>query len=105
MARPVSELRNKMSPASRARAEARTQTMLAQMALQELRQSLHITQEQIAEMLNMNQAAVSKMENQHDMRVTTLFRFVRALGAELQLVARFPDKDVLINQFDPDEER
>jgi transcriptional regulator with XRE-family HTH domain len=101
MARPFNELRAKMSPESRARAEARTQTILAQMALQELRQSLHITQEQIAAVLNMNQAAVSKMESQDDMRVTTLFRFVAALGAKLKLIACFPEKEVIISQFDP----
>jgi transcriptional regulator with XRE-family HTH domain len=37
--------------------------MLVELALQELRKSLHLTQEQVAEMMQMNQAAISKMES------------------------------------------
>jgi hypothetical protein len=45
-------------------------------------------------------AAISKMERQNDIYVSTLRRFVSALGGELKLVASFPDKEVVISQFD-----
>ena len=45
----------------------------------------------------MNQAAISKMELQTDIYVSTLRRFVSALGEELKLVASFPDKEVVIS--------
>ena len=89
-----------MSPERQQKVAAKTQAILLQMALQELRQSLNITQAEVARILNVNQAAISKMERQEDMRISTLFRFVEALGGKLKLVAHFPDKEVVINQFD-----
>jgi hypothetical protein len=40
------------------------------------------------------------MERQNDIYVSTLRRFVSALGEEFKLVASFPDKEVVISQFD-----
>jgi hypothetical protein len=37
-----------------------------------------------------NQAAVSKLERRTDMDVSTLQDFVRAMGGELKITARFP---------------
>ncbi len=48
----------------------------------------------------MNQAAVSKLEHQSDMYISTLRRFLEAMGARLQIVASFPEGDVCINQFE-----
>ena len=70
------------------------------MALQELRQSRDMTQKQLAELLNINQAALSKMENQSDMRLSTLRKVLEAMGGKLKLVAEFPEEDVIINQFE-----
>ncbi|MBS1791773.1 MAG: XRE family transcriptional regulator [Acidobacteria bacterium] len=100
MAKSFNTLREKMSPERHAQNEARTQQAIAEIALQELRQSLNLTQEQVGEMLQMNQAAVSRMERQSDMYISTLQRLVTALGGKLKIVASFPDKDVVINQFE-----
>ena len=100
MAKSFNELRERMSPERQKKVNARTQAILLQMALQELRQSLNITQAEVAQELDVNQAAISKMERQEDMRISTLLRFVEALGGKLKLVAHFPDKEVVINQFD-----
>lgn len=100
MAKSFNTLREKMSPERRAKNEARTQQAIAEIALQELRQSLNLTQEQVGEMLEMNQAAVSRMERQSDMYISTLQKLVAALGGKLKIVASFPDKDVVINQFE-----
>ena len=100
MAKSFEILRAKMSPERRAQNEARAQEILAEIALQELRQSLNLTQEQVAQIMQLNQAAVSKMERQSDMYISTLQRMVAALGGKLKLVASFPDKEVVINQFE-----
>jgi transcriptional regulator with XRE-family HTH domain len=100
MAKSFNVLREKMSPERRARMAKRTREMLEEMALQDLRQALNLTQTQVAELMKMNQAAVSKMEHQGDMYISTLQRFVTALGGSLQLVARFPDREVVLNQFE-----
>ncbi len=69
------------------------------MALAELRKALELTQGQLAESMQMNQAAVSKFEHQSDLYISTLRKILSAMGAELKIVAHFPDTDVLINQF------
>lgn len=70
------------------------------MPLQELRAARKLTQEELAKTLNVNQAAVSKLERRADMYVSTLREFVRAMGGELEITARFPEGAVRINQFE-----
>ena len=99
MAKKFSELVAKMSPESRARSDALHRQLLAGIPLQELRRALDLTQQQVAASLGINQVAVSKMEGQTDMYVSTLRRFVEAMGGELRIVAYFPEGNVEINQF------
>ncbi len=105
MAKPFQNLVKKMSSESRERIRRRTAQMQAEMALQELRQAKQLTQQELADRLNMNQAAVSKLEHQSDMYVSTLRRYVAAMGGELRIIARFPQGDVVIDQFEEIEEQ
>ena len=91
MAKPFSALVAKMSPESRARSDA--------LYRQALRRALDLTRQQVAASLGINQVAVSKMEGQTDMYVSTLRRFVEAMGGELRIVAHFPEGNVEISQF------
>lgn len=50
-----------------------------------------MTQEQVAEHLGTSRPNVSRIEREDDVRVSTLQRYVAALGGELELIARFPD--------------
>ena len=59
------------------------------MALAELRRNFGVTQEQLASVLNIQQAAVSKIESRDDVLLSTLATYVRALGGELEVMARF----------------
>jgi transcriptional regulator with XRE-family HTH domain len=93
-----------MSPKARARSEAMTARLLKEMPLQELRQALDLTQRQVAETLKIEQAAVSKMEKQTDMYLSTLRRFIAAMGGQLDIIARFPEGTVQIMQFGHDDE-
>ena len=99
MAKKFSELVAQMSPESRARSDALYRQLLAEMPLQELRKALELTQQQVAASLGVNQVAVSKMESQTDMYVSTLRRFVEAMGGQLRIVAHFPQGTVEISQF------
>lgn len=102
MAKSFNTLRDKMSSERREKNELRTQAMLLGMALKEVRQLRHLTQQQLADALGVSQAALSKMENQGDIQISTLQRILAAMGGELKLVARFPDsKEIVINQFTP----
>ena len=58
-----------------------------------------MTQVHLAKILGVNQAAVSKLERRTDMYVSTLQDFVRAMGGELKITARFPEGSVEISQF------
>ncbi|NKB71874.1 MAG: helix-turn-helix domain-containing protein [Candidatus Latescibacteria bacterium] len=102
MAKSFKNLLQKMPEGRRDRVEDRVQEMLVEMALQEIRQNRNITQVQLADNLKLNQAAVSKMEHQSDMHISTLRRLLAAMGGRLKLVAEFPDEDVVINQFEPE---
>jgi len=62
------------------------------MSLRDLRKALGQTQREIAKRLNVQQCAVSKYETRNDMSVSKLRNYLRAMGAELELVAVFPDR-------------
>jgi hypothetical protein len=89
-------------PAERREAiERRAQELIAEEhSLRELRRARERSRQDIADRLGINQAAVSKMERRTDMYVSTLRGFVEAMGVELEVIARFPDRPpIRINQF------
>lgn len=96
------DLRSKMTTERQSKIQAKTQKLNTEyrMALQVLRKSLGITQEDLAELMNVSQHVVSKMENGQNMYITTLQRIIEAMGGELKLLARFPDREVVIDQFE-----
>ena len=98
--RPYGELRAKMSPASRARAEKMARQMLAEMPLCEVRHAREMTQKQLAEILRINQASVSKLERRTDMYLSTLRSFIEAMGGRLEVTAVFRDGTFRINLFE-----
>ncbi len=100
MAKNFKVLQERMSSEARARSAAKADAMLRQMALDELRAVLDLTQEHLAAKLHVNQAAVSKMERRADMFISTLQRIIGAMGGELEIRAVLPSGEVvLINQF------
>lgn len=100
MAKKFSELRGKMSPDSQARAAARAEAILVEMQLKDLRKSRTLTQVEMAKVMNVEQATISKIEHRDDMYVSTLSGYVKALGGELKLVASFPDAEIQIHPFE-----
>ena len=98
-ARNFKELEAKMPREARARVAARIQETLANMALNELRAARQLTQEHLADLLRINQAAVSKMERRTDIYISTLQDFVRAMGGQLVITVVFPEGEVQIGQF------
>ena len=71
------------------------------MNLGEIRRNVaHLTQEQIADLLQKSQATVSALEKREDMLLSSLDDYVQALGGELELIAHFPDQDIRITMFE-----
>lgn len=79
-----------------------TERLIAEeMTLRELRQARQRSQAVVGEILQINQAAVSKIERRTDMYVSTLRSFIQAMGGDLEIIAHFPDRPpVRINQFE-----
>jgi DNA-binding XRE family transcriptional regulator len=89
-----SALESKMSPAARAEVQRRVKEELKQMPLHELRNARRLTQQQLAQTLEMTQAAVSQLEKRTDMYLSTLENFIEAMGGQLEMYAVFPDGKV-----------
>ena len=99
MTKKFSELRKRMSPESRARAQSKAQAMLAEMPLNELRQARGLSQKMLAELLHVQQPSIAKIEKRTDMYLSTLRSHIEAMGGQLEVVARFPDGAVRISNF------
>ncbi len=99
MSKKYSDLRTRMPQKKRGRAAARAAEMIAEMPLQELRQARKLSQEALAEALGQRQSGVSKIEQRTDVYISTLRKYIEAMGGRLDIVAHFPDGDVRINQF------
>jgi transcriptional regulator with XRE-family HTH domain len=101
MARKFSELEARMPAASRQRAQAKAQRMLAELLLPEIRHLTGMTQVELARALGIKQPTLSRLEAQGDMQVSTLKRIVEALGGELDIVVHLPAGDYRLGQFKP----
>ncbi len=89
----LNEVMNELSPERRARVEARGRELIREeMTLQALRRQLEITQDELAERLDVRQGNVSKVEKRSDMLISTLRSYVEALGGTLELVAHMPGR-------------
>jgi transcriptional regulator with XRE-family HTH domain len=100
MARKFKGLEAGMAPESIERSNATYQRLKQDMALEELRNALRLTQQQLAETLQVDQSAISKLERRTDMYVSTLERFIQAMGGRLEIRAVFPEGSVHISQFE-----
>lgn len=69
------------------------------MDLAELRRALELSQQQLAKKLRVQQPEVAKIEKRADMLLSTLGSVLRAMGADLKIVASFPDHDVQIRSL------
>src|ERR1700694_2591431 len=90
---------------TQAKAARRAQELLGELFLGEVRQWAGKSQREVAEALGMKQPILSKLEKQSDMQISTLRKIVKALGGELEVLARFPKVTVRIDQFDPSHRR
>ncbi len=88
-----------VSPTNGASSEQRANGGEIAMPLDALRDKRQLTQVQMAQLLQISQGAVSKVERRRDMFVSTLRNYVRAIGGDLEIRAVFPEGDVLIDQF------
>jgi transcriptional regulator with XRE-family HTH domain len=100
MAKPFSELTKNFSKERKAKIEKETQLLRMEYdLLSELRKDEELTQKELADILEIRQSAISKLESQDDIIMRTLEKYIQALGGELEVSAKFPDRTVTLKQF------
>lgn len=68
--------------------------------LRAIRRARGLTQSQISTLLEISQAEVSRMERRTNLQLTTLARFIEAVGGRLRITAVFDEQEVEIGVGD-----
>jgi DNA-binding transcriptional regulator YiaG len=77
--------------------EARaSQIRLEELTLRHLREKLGLSQSELAERLEVQQPAVSKMERRQNLELNTLRSVVNALGGTIEIIVRVPNKEPIL---------
>ena len=98
MAKRFSELvARTMSPESQERARVKTRELLAEMALDELRAALSLTQEHLAETLGVRQSSVSKIIRGQNMYISTLDKVIKAMGGDMEVFVVLPNGKIKLS--------
>jgi transcriptional regulator with XRE-family HTH domain len=82
-------------PERREQAEQYAQAIRDVLRLSELRVERSATQQDLADRMEMTQGRVSRIERETNPYLSTLRRYIEALGGELHILAQFPDGQVV----------
>jgi hypothetical protein len=86
--------KQKLTPQQLEEIDRTVEQDLLAMDLQAVRELIGKTQADVAAVSDMTQSEVSRLERRPDVRLSTLKRFVEALGGEVEIFATFGDKRV-----------
>ena len=93
MGSTLQEKIGRLSPSQKAEVEARAnELVLEELSVRALRKRLKRTQADVAEALGIGQDTVSRLESRCNIMVSTLDRYIKAIGGEVSIVAEFPDR-------------
>ena len=91
-----------LGPEMQSRIEEAAQRWQVAFRIADMRDTLKQTQGDVAKVLGISQPAVSKLERQPDMKLSTMASYVEALGGHLEISARFGDTEFhLISEDHP----
>jgi len=76
---------------------------MSEMTLDQLRSSRKFTQAQLSQTLGMTQAAISKLEFRHDSYVSSVRKYIEAIGGKMEIHAVFPEGAIKLRGLDGDE--
>lgn len=88
--------KTKLSPAKLAAIEVKAKAMAFEMELRDLREAAGVTQVDLAKDADIAQSELSKIERRDDHLLSTLRRYVRALGGDLEVVAVLGNKRITL---------
>jgi DNA-binding XRE family transcriptional regulator len=83
-------------PGAPERVAALKTSILRDQALEELRHTHEITQQDLGDVMGLSQKRVSQLEHQDDARVSTVRAYIEALGGHLQILAVFDGESIPI---------
>ncbi|WP_428668945.1 helix-turn-helix domain-containing protein [Reyranella sp.] len=66
------------------------------MALRELREARNRTQVAMARKLGVKQVNISRLESREDPRLSTLTKYIDAMGGRLHLIVEFPEQEPVL---------
>ena len=86
------DYKKKLTPEQRARVDEMARKLSAEeKSLRQVRRAREYSQVTLAEILDMNQGDLSKFERRTDAYLSTIRRYIEAMGGTLELIATFPD--------------
>jgi transcriptional regulator with XRE-family HTH domain len=91
------DLKHKMGPTRRKQLRREVEQEILDMDLRGLRELVGKTQKDLAILVEQTQGQVSETERRSDHRLSTLRRYVEALGGEIEVVANFGDKRIRLH--------
>jgi len=68
------------------------QLIAEEMTLRDLRLALEKTQQELSTALHIKQDGISRLEKRSDMLISTLSKYIKAMGGTLKLTAEFPNR-------------
>lgn len=93
MAKTLTEVMKGLPKERRARIESETAREAAEiMSLRDVRKAFQKSQKSVAKALDMEQESVSRIERRADLLLSTMRKYVAAMGGDLKLIAEFPDR-------------
>ncbi|MDI9221934.1 helix-turn-helix domain-containing protein [Pantoea sp. EA-12] len=85
-------LLDKQSPESQQRIAVKIEKLRQDIALSQIREELNLSQTELARTMGISQPTLAKMENpDNDPRLSTLKRYVAALGGEVRIDVTLPN--------------
>ena len=91
MATPIKKIVDSFSAERKERIKSGSAELIKEYRnLLRVRKELGLTQEQLAGRLSITQENVSRLERRKDMRLSTLRKYIEALGGELELYIKMP---------------
>lgn len=96
MATHLNDIRKRrpLDAEGREQVETMKRAMRLEIALAAVRERRGVSQATVAEELGTSRPNVSRIESEVDVRLSTLERYVEALGGQLEIHAVFDDEDV-----------
>lgn len=87
----LEQLLNKLPPERQARIQQMADEMILDYKLQQIREELELSQQQLADAMGIKQPTLSEIENRGiDIKLSTLKRYVETMGGKLRIDVELP---------------